>query len=519
MTGSAILYQNESQTVFLIDIPTSIALAQSLSTQTTPRNAPPSSNHKTSSPQPQPGPRRRQLLSSPALEKPYPPSTEPKSAAARARVLQRIPHSEREIADAIEPVVLGALGEIRSGHQRGCKWCFPRGMVGDSDDGKTSAKAGGVMLRKRRKRKEGEEVGDDQEDQLTFDNTDLQSLGSEQSFETTTNQPPLILSPGANRFKSGSELRNHIVKNTSAEIAIVEICHSYLNSTSNNSIERHQREHEQPQTYIVPPLSKFVICDLPISTPSTHKSSPIPGLSSAQKFNLILLDPPWSNRSVRRSRNYQTQAYSDSDLLTESICNVLRVHSYSHFSAAGGDRDTAANLKVEVGKGEEEGGAMPDICIGAIWITNSAKARKTAYDALRGAGFIIAEEWVWIKTTVYGAPVTPVDGLWRKPYEALVVGLKKQARPDSPASGLVEESAQGIRRRVIAAVPDLHSRKPNLREVFESVFFSSLFRSGNSEVRYEALEVFARNLTAGWWACGNEVLKFNDGEWWVEGDY
>ena len=35
---------------------------------------------------------------------------------------------------------------------------------------------------------------------------------------------------------------------------------------------------------------------------------------------------------------------------------------------------------------------------------------------------------------------------------------------------------------------------------------------------YVAMEVFARNLTAGWWGCGNEVMKFNDEGCWVDSD-
>ena len=72
------------------------------------------------------------------------------------------------------------------------------------------------------------------------------------------------------------------------------------------------------------------------------------------------------------------------------------------------------------------------------------------------------------------------------------------------------QSREGnITRRVIAAVPDVHSRKPGLRELFERMFFST-------STGYSALEVFARNLTAGWWACGNEVLKFTEEGWWVD---
>jgi N6-adenosine-specific RNA methylase IME4 len=34
--------------------------------------------------------------------------------------------------------------------------------------------------------------------------------------------------------------------------------------------------------------------------------------------------------------------------------------------------------------------------------------------------------------------------------------------------------------------------------------------------KYEAIEVFARNLTAGWWGWGDEVLLFQRRECWVD---
>ncbi|KAL3497036.1 MT-A70-domain-containing protein [Aspergillus germanicus] len=503
MKHTSILYQNHDATIFLIDIPTSIALAQCLSQQ---------------------APSKRSLLSSPALENPYPPSTEPRTAAARARVLERIPHSEREVAAATEPVVSGALAEIRSGFQDRVKWCFERCLVGDGDgDGDvhqnmngngTSIEGGGggggVMLGKRRRKGE---ANHHREDRLTSDGPGIQAPELEPQVECMpTNQPPLILSPGLNRFTSGTELRNHIVKNTSLSAATVSI-HSRPGGPTNTTAARNQQNEVQDQhrTYTVPPLSRFLICNLPISTPSkkgnTH--NPIPGLKPNQKFNFILIDPPWSNRSVRRSGHYQTQSYSHFELLTEWVCDVLRVHAFSASSLLtidGGEKEGASGKEVS---------SRSDTCIAAIWITNSAKARRTAYDSLTRAGFTITEEWVWIKTTVYGEPITPVEGLWRKPYEVLVVGVKKENEEKQGE----EDSTRGIRRRVIAGVPDVHSRKPNLREVFEKIFFSSSTTSPSAGgIRYEALEIFARNLTAGWWACGDEVLKFNDGEWWADGD-
>ena len=81
----------------------------------------------------------------------------------------------------------------------------------------------------------------------------------------------------------------------------------------------------------------------------------------------------------------------------------------------------------------------------------------------------------------------PRKSEWKKPYEILLVGKKTEHKAKQP------------RRRVIIAVPDLHSRKPCLKHLVEKL----LLWPGCS-----GLEVFARNLVSGWMSWGNEVLKY-----------
>jgi N6-adenosine-specific RNA methylase IME4 len=170
-----------------------------------------------------------------------------------------------------------------------------------------------------------------------------------------------------------------------------------------------------------------------------------------------------------------------------------------------------------------------------VWITNKKSFRELLLgeDGERGLfaewGVELVEEWVWLKITENGEPMSPVDGTWRKPYEILLVGRNisnVEIRTDScevaPQSELDEISGTGrgkevgisedepmpVKRRVIIAVPDMHSRKPNLVAVFAPLL-----------PRYPApprcLEIFARNLTADSWAWGNEVLKFQRLEHWT----
>lgn len=142
----------------------------------------------------------------------------------------------------------------------------------------------------------------------------------------------------------------------------------------------------------------------------------------------------------------------------------------------------------------------------ACWITNNAAVRDGALDMLSGWGLELIEEWAWLKVTQKGEPVTEINGVWRKPYEVLLVGRK----PDftRPVCGCRRDPPANVMRRVIVAVPDIHSRKPNLRDLL-----AQLLPRRISD--YRCLEIFARNLTAGWCAWGNEVLKYNDVQAWA----
>lgn len=521
---SAILYHNANDTIFLIDTPYSIALAQeSLSVRSSPTRRQDQGLLQTQGVSALlwggNSAKRRWLLSTPPLETPF-PSTEPKSHAARAKVLERIPPSEQRFhGQFIQPFVESALHILRLEYQtHGGQWCLPRRVR----DGDTQRQINNTRLADRqtssaRKRRNGDFAEDEHVAQVST------SEGSSLPV------PPVILSSTTvNSFESISELKGSIVKNVSSGPAILAITSS-----------PNRRDDTE---YIIAPRAKFVLCTLPLSQPETRFPSkiialdhPLRAIPQDQKFNLLLFDPPWPNRSVRRSGHYQINSYSEMDVLTQRLRDILRVHSYHTGNFPIESSATAAT--------HHETSAQSRASLAAIWITNAEKARRAAYDALTSTGFHVAEEWIWIKTTIDGQPISAVDGLWRKPYEILVIGQADQmnktadldATAPATATGAVRGSSShesdllgidpaSIQRRVIAAVPDLHSRKPNLKEVFERVFFmggdetegSGVDESDAGPQSYSALEVFARNLTTGWWSCGNEVLKFNARECWVD---
>lgn len=190
-------------------------------------------------------------------------------------------------------------------------------------------------------------------------------------------------------------------------------------------------------------------------------------LREAPKFDLIVLDPPWPNRSARRKKRNYTVADSLDDIRRTLSLIPIATH-------------LAPNGLV------------------AVWVTNKASITEL----LAGANGLLAEwgleqvdEWTWLKVTTSGEPVVDINSVWRKPWERVLIARRRGSETKLPCRG-----------RVIVSVPDLHSRKANLRGLFHDVLPPG----------YQGLEVFARNLTAGWWGWGDEVLKFQQPEHWIE---
>lgn len=157
----------------------------------------------------------------------------------------------------------------------------------------------------------------------------------------------------------------------------------------------------------------------------------------------------------------------------------------------------------------------------ACWITNKPTSREAVMQAFDAWDIHLVEEWYWLKVTAGGLPVTDICGVWRKPYEVLLIGRKAAQRIDDgnvdgqPLPAVADDESRReeveMKRRVIVAVPDVHSRKPCIKTLVEGAF-------GFEEGKYRAIEVFARNLTAGWWAWGDECMRFQWEGWWSSGD-
>lgn len=229
--------------------------------------------------------------------------------------------------------------------------------------------------------------------------------------------------------------------------------------TSDSEAEITQNEKAAAQSPIIPESSRYLH-----GTIFAEKNRFI---EEAPLFDLIVLDPPWPNRSARRKR----RNYIVADSLNEIRGILSSIPVTVHLASNG---------------------------LVAIWITN----RASIVDLVTGPrglfniwGLELVGEWTWLKITTSGEPIVDLSSKWRKPWERILIARRRGS-----------DTKLSCRGKVIVSVPDVHSRKPNLRGLFDAVF----------PVDYKGLEVFARNLTAGWWSWGDEVLKFQSPENWID---
>ncbi|NXN16712.1 METL4 protein, partial [Indicator maculatus] len=206
------------------------------------------------------------------------------------------------------------------------------------------------------------------------------------------------------------------------------------------------------QKYLVPPRSSFLLSDVSCLQPL---------LSCKRRFDVIVMDPPWENKSLKRSKRYSSLApWQIKQLPVPAL-------------------------------------AAPS-CLVLTWVTNRQRHLRFVRDQLYPHWALQPlAEWHWVKITRAGEFVLPLDSLHKKPYEVLVLG---RARGDPKEASREAEAVPAIPdQKLIVSVPcSLHSHKPPLAGVLAEFVKPDV----------QCLEMFARSLQPGWTSWGNEVLKF-----------
>nr|QNQ79773.1 mettl4 [Siniperca chuatsi] len=207
------------------------------------------------------------------------------------------------------------------------------------------------------------------------------------------------------------------------------------------------------EEYVIPPHTAFLLSDFTRIQPLVHYG---------RRFDLIVMDPPWENKSVKRSRRYSSLPSTQLKWLPIPLLASLN-------------------------------------CLVVTWVTNRPSHLRFVRDELYPHwGVEVVAEWFWVKVTTSGEFVFPLDSNHKKPYEVLVLG-RYRSSANNFISSLETSEVPVEDQRLIVSVPSaLHSQKPSLSEVLKPYVGDEA----------KCLELFARSLQPGWTSWGNEVLKF-----------
>lgn len=217
----------------------------------------------------------------------------------------------------------------------------------------------------------------------------------------------------------------------------------------------------------VPPRCAFLVADLLSGCRPAAWVQVDELFSAIGAPDVVVLDPPWPNRSAQRA----VSAYAP----CADIYDMWRVRPVLE-----------AVLRSET--------------LVAVWVTNHPKVQDfVRHKFLPGFGLYVHAEWAWLKVVAdgpdAGEPVLPHDTPWhRKPYEVVVLASRKKTRRIAP--------------HVIVCPPVGHSAKPNLGSLLLEA--ASIPPSAGAVV----LELFSRcaaSPRAGAWhvGMGDEACKLN----------
>ena len=187
-------------------------------------------------------------------------------------------------------------------------------------------------------------------------------------------------------------------------------------------------------------------------------------MNIGQKYDFIVIDPPWSNKSVKRARHYRSLSFSDIKTLP-----ILQL-------------------------------ASPGALV-AVWITNKQKVIDFATKELFPFWSLeLLGKWYWVKVTLNGEFVFNFHSYHKRTYECFLIGYVKRSGSSNDFQSFHKFKSFPL-HKIICSVPcKLHSRKPMLFDVLKDFLAEDP----------KCLELFARNLTPGWTCWGNEVLKYQN---------
>ena len=182
-------------------------------------------------------------------------------------------------------------------------------------------------------------------------------------------------------------------------------------------------------------------------------------------YDLILMDPPWSNKHVKRAKKTNVgYKMMDNDDLSQMPVSKL----------------------------------LADDGLLFVWCTNKVKHRAAVRAWFSSWGVSMVGTWYWVKVTKHGEMVTQFTQD-KQPYEVVIIGQKL-----GPENSIEKDVKDGL---VIFSVPSgIHSHKPPLTDLMNTVVGGQMDRSWD---RLDKLEIFGRYLLPGWVTVGHQPCLLN----------
>uniref|UniRef100_A0A914ZLT9 Methyltransferase-like protein 4 n=1 Tax=Parascaris univalens TaxID=6257 RepID=A0A914ZLT9_PARUN len=170
------------------------------------------------------------------------------------------------------------------------------------------------------------------------------------------------------------------------------------------------------QTFVIPSKSSFIIGDVSLSR---HL------IARGMLYDLIVMDPPWTNKSVKRRKPYTT--FNECELLELRISELLK-----------------------------ESGLL------AIWVTNNKKLKGYVDEVIQSFSLVKVATCHWLKVTTSGEPVCAFQPHHKVPFETFVLACKQSFFDHYSA-------AIGSNFLLISTPSAIHSRKPPLLPLLKAI--------------------------------------------------
>uniref|UniRef100_A0A0N4V3U2 Methyltransferase-like protein 4 n=1 Tax=Enterobius vermicularis TaxID=51028 RepID=A0A0N4V3U2_ENTVE len=249
------------------------------------------------------------------------------------------------------------------------------------------------------------------------------------------------------------------------------------------------------EEFVVPPNCSFILGDVRLSRhlifrkKMTFLFSFLGGLH----FDLIVLDPPWDNKSVRRKKDFAICAgihILPVDVLERApfscassyfiVLHLVLFRQYDTF-----EYSELFDLRLSE--------LLADEGFVVIWMTNNEHVRSTVTSFLKCHCLRQLAVWHWLKVTKFGEKVCEFLPAHKVPFESFLIACKKS---------LNQLTDNFVNNFVIVSTPcSVHSRKPPILPVLENLIG---FKAKS------CLELFGRYLLPSTVTVGFEALKLQN---------